>query len=155
MAVSVKKVTLWRRESADIPGTLAATLEPLASAGADLQIVIGRGTALAAESTQAAIAVHPIAGKKATAAAQQAGLAAWPIPTLLVEGDNRPGLGHAIARALGDAGINLTYVMAQVIGRRYSALFGFENEADAARASALIKKSSAPPPKKAQAKRRR
>jgi hypothetical protein len=38
--------------------------------------------------------------------------------------------------------------MAQVVGRRYSAMFGFENEADAARAAALIKKASAPVRKK-------
>ncbi len=154
MAVSVKKVTLWHKETADVPGTLAATLEPLANAGADLQIVIGRGAAIAPASMQAEIAVHPISGRKATGAAQQAGLSAWSIPTLLVEGDNRPGLGHAIARALGDAGINLAYVMALVMGRRYSALFGFENAADAGRASALIKKASAPPPKKAATRRR-
>ena len=33
--------------------------------------------------------------------------------------------------------------MAQVVGRRYSAMFGFENEADATRAAALIKKAAA------------
>ena len=44
--------------------------------------------------------------------------------TLLVEGDNRPGLGHTIAKAIGDAGINVTFVMPQLVGRRYSVLFG-------------------------------
>ena len=34
--------------------------------------------------------------------------------------------------------------MAQVVGRRHSALFGFENEVDAAKATALIKKAAAP-----------
>jgi hypothetical protein len=38
--------------------------------------------------------------------------------------------------------------MAQVVGRRYSAMFGFENEADATRAAALIKKAGAPVRKK-------
>jgi hypothetical protein len=38
--------------------------------------------------------------------------------------------------------------MAQVVGRRYSAMFGFENEADATRAAALIKKTPAPVRKK-------
>ena len=62
----------------------------------------------------------------------------------LAGGDNRQGLGHALAKAIGDAGINLSFVMAQVMGRRYSAMFGFENEADATRAAALIKKAAAP-----------
>ena len=34
--------------------------------------------------------------------------------------------------------------MAQVIGRRYAVVFGFENEADAGKATALIKKAAAP-----------
>jgi hypothetical protein len=66
------------------------------------------------------------------------------IPVLLVEGDNRPGLGYALAKALGDAGINMSFVMAQVVGRRHAAVFGFENEADAAKAATLIKKTAAP-----------
>lgn len=61
----------------------------------------------------------------------------------VVEGDNRPGLGHALAKAIGDAGINVSFVMAQVVGRRYSALFGFENEADASKAATLIKRATA------------
>jgi hypothetical protein len=60
----------------------------------------------------------------------------------VVEGDNRSGLGHTIAKAIGDAGINLGFVMAQVVGRRYSAVFGFESDADASRAASLIKKAA-------------
>jgi ACT domain-containing protein len=41
MAVSVKKVTLWRTEVENKPGTLAKILAPLAEAGADLQVVMG------------------------------------------------------------------------------------------------------------------
>jgi hypothetical protein len=81
--------------------------------------------------------------KKSVAAAQTAGLAPSSMSTLLVEGDNRPGLGHAITKAIGDAGINLSFVMAQVVGRRYSAVFGFENEADANKAATLIKRATA------------
>ncbi len=70
-------------------------------------------------------------------------LAASTIPPLLVEGDNRPGLGHAIAKAIADANINLSFVLAQVVGRRYSAVFGFETESDADRAAGLVRKASA------------
>jgi hypothetical protein len=61
---------------------------------------------------------------------------------LLVEGDDRPGLGHAFAKAIGDAGINMSFMVAQVVGRRFSAVFGFENEADAGKAATLIKKAA-------------
>ena len=41
MAVSVKKVTLWRKEVSHAPGVLAGVLEPLAGAGANLRVVMG------------------------------------------------------------------------------------------------------------------
>jgi hypothetical protein len=146
MAVTVKKAVLWRTEIENRPGMLASTLAPLAEAGADLQVVMGYRYPGATD--KAAIELHPVSGRKSTAAAKTAGLAPSPIPVLLVQGDNRRGLGHALAKAIGDAGINLSFVMAQVMGRRYSAMFGLENEADAARATALIKKASAPVRKK-------
>jgi hypothetical protein len=96
----------------------------------------------------AAVELHPVSGRKPIAAAKTAGLAASDIAALLVQGDNRRGLGHAITKAISDAGINLSFVMAQVVGRRYSAMFGFENEADAAKATPLIKKAIAPVRKK-------
>ncbi len=141
MAVRVKPVKLWRMEVDNRPGALARVLGPLASAGADLHVVMGYR--YPGHETRAAIEVYPIAGKKVAAAAQQAGLADSGIPTLLVEGDNRPGLGHAIASAMEAAGINMGFLVAQVVGRKYSCVCGFENEADAKRAATLIKRATA------------
>jgi hypothetical protein len=70
-------------------------------------------------------------------------MSASTIPTLIVEGDNRAGLGHAIAQAINEAGINLAFVLAQVVGRRYSAVLGFETESDASRAAVAIRQASA------------
>lgn len=142
MAVTVKNITLWRRDVSNRPGALAETLSPLAGAGANLQVVMGYR--YPGDETRAAIEVYPITGKRQAAAAEKAGLAASSIPTLLVEGDDRPALGHAIARSLADAGINLAFLVAQVIGRSYTGIFGFESESDAKRAAALIKKVKAP-----------
>jgi hypothetical protein len=64
------------------------------------------------------------------------------IPNLLVEGDDRPGLGLAIAQALTDAGINMTLFVAQAVGRRFSAVLGFESEGDASKATPLVKKAA-------------
>jgi|SRR5215470_6059258 len=139
MAVKLKSIVLWRKEVANQPGILADTLEPFARKNANLQIVMGYR--YPGEESKAAIELYPIAGKKLTEAAQASGLSGSNIPALLVEGDNKPGLGHAIARSLADAGINLTFLVAQVIGRKYSAVFGFETEDDSKKASALIKKA--------------
>jgi hypothetical protein len=138
MAVSVKRIVLWRAEVPNQPGVLASTLKPLAQAGANLTIVMGYR--FPGDPARAAIELFPVKGKKAEAAAQAAGLAAWEMPTLLVEGDDRPGLGHAIAEAMAGAGINLAFLVTQVIGKKYSSVMAFENEDDLKKASALIKK---------------
>ena len=139
MAVQVKAITLWRREVENKPGALARTLKPLAAAGTDLKVVMGYRQP--GEQDSAVIELYPISGKKAAASAQAAGLTATSIPTLLVEGDNRVGAAHAATQALADAGINLNFFLAQVIGKRYSAVLGFETEADSRRAAGLIKKA--------------
>jgi hypothetical protein len=145
MAVKVKLITLWRREVENRPGALAETLAPLSGAGANLQVLMGYRHPTDARAT---IELSPVTGKKAITAARQAGLSASEIPTVLVEGDDRPGIAHAIARTLADAGINLAFLVAQVVGTKYSAVVGFESETDAKRAAGLIKKLKAPGRKK-------
>ncbi len=139
MAVTVKKVTLWHVEVQNKPGVLGEVLGPLADAGADLRVVMGYRYG---NEGKAAIELCPISGKKSQSAAKAAGLSASSIPTLLVEGDDRPGLGHAIARAIGEAGINLGFLVAQVIGTRFSAVIGFNDEEASRKATSLIKKAA-------------
>jgi hypothetical protein len=139
MPVTVKNISLWRKEVQNKPGILSQTIEPLARAGADLHVVMAYR--YPGDETKAAIELYAITGKKSVAAAEQAGLTASTIPTLLVEGDNKPGLGHALAQAIAEAGIDLNFLIAQVIGRKYSAVIGFANETDAQKAKAIIKKA--------------
>jgi hypothetical protein len=116
MPITVKKIILWRSEVDNKPGALARTVEPIAKAGADLKV-----------EGKAAIEVFPITGKRSATAALAAGLGAAPIPTLLVEGDNKPGLGYAIARTLATGGINIAFLVAQVIGKKFAAVVGFRD----------------------------
>ena len=153
MALSVKKIELWRREVSNQPGALAQTLEPLARNRANLKVVMGYR--FPGEPGKAAIELFPVTGAKNSAAARQGGLSPSMIPTLLVEGDNRPALGYSFARALADAGINIEFLVAQVMGNRYSAVMGFDTDADADRAAALIKRASAGPAKKSRPKARK
>jgi hypothetical protein len=140
MAITIKKTVLWRKELNNQPGTLAGALEPLAQSEADLKLVMlyrFPGT------DKGAVEVHPISGRKAIGIARSTGLAPSSIPVLLVEGDNRTGLGYALAKAVADSEINVSFLMAQVVGRRYAAVFGFENDTDATKAATLIKKIAA------------
>jgi len=141
MAAKVKLITLWSREVENRSGTLAESLSPLVAAGANLQVLMGYRHP---GDSRATIELFPVSGKRTTAAAQSAGFSAAAIPTLLVEGDDRPGIAHAIARSLADAGINLAFLVAQVVGKKYSAVVAFESETDARRAAGLIKKLKAP-----------
>jgi hypothetical protein len=142
MAVTVKKVTLWRKEVAHQPGTLADVLEPLAHAGANLRVVMGY--TFPHPPGEAVIEVFPITGRKAANAATAAGLAPSPIPCLLVEGDDRAGLGADMARAVGSAGVSMSFVVAETVGRKFSAVFGFANEQDAGTAAKAIKAAAKP-----------
>jgi len=141
MPVTVKNIALWRKEVENQVGTLARTLEPVTKAGANLEILMGYR--YPGEAAKAAIELYPVAGKKVAAAASAAGLAASAIPTLLVEGNDRPGLGLAIAQAMSTAGINMNFFVAQAMGRKFSAVLGFDSEADSKRAAPLIKKAVA------------
>ncbi len=137
MAVSIRKLTLWRTEVQHRPGALSELLEPLSAAGADLQIVMGYR--IPGQKTRAVIEVAPVGTRKVAQAAEGAGLAPGGAPTLLVLGDNRPGLANRIASALAESGVNIAFLVAQVVGRRYSAIFGFESEADLDKASDRIR----------------
>ena len=137
MAITVKGITLWRREIDDRPGALASSMEPLT--GVDLQVVMAYR--FTGNTSRGAVELYPIGSKKSITAAQSAGFVDSGIPALIVTGDNRPGLGHAIAKAIADAGINLAFVVAQVIGRRYSAVFGFDSAGDRQKAIVLVKKA--------------
>jgi hypothetical protein len=140
MPVTVKRMTLWRRDLENRPGALATVLDPVARAGADLQVAMGYR--IPGQEHRAVIELAPVEGRKAAAAAEQAGLRPSEIPTLVVQGDNRVGLGYELAQEMGDAGINMAFLVALVVGRRYSGVFGFDSDEDAKRAADIIKKSA-------------
>lgn len=157
MAVTVKKAVLWRRELENRPGTLAEALKPFAEAKANLQVVMGY---VLADKARAALEVYPVTGKKAEDAARAAGMEPMEtVAALVVEGDDRVGLGHQMSSAMAEKGINLHFAVIQVVDKRFSGVFGFENSADADAAAALIKsvavavKKKAAPRKKAAAKK--
>jgi hypothetical protein len=128
MAIEIERVTLWRRQAPNKPGALADTLEPLAAAGANLRVVMGYGVPGSGGSV---IEVFPVTGKEAGVAAIRAGLGASAIPCLQVQGDDEPGLGARLARAIAQRGVNVNFLVAKSVGDRFSAVFGFASDSDA------------------------
>jgi len=139
MAISIKKLTLWSAEIANRPGTLGRTLEPLAEAGIDLGVVMAYDKP--DDRARSVVEVAPVTGAKATRAAKAGGLSASPIPCLLVEGDNRAGIGHAMTAALGAAGINIHFTVALAVGKKFRTIFGFGQEANLDAATRTIRTS--------------
>ena len=140
MAVTVKEITLWRREIENRPGMLARVLEPLAGSAADLRVLMAYR--YPGDESRGAVELFPISGKKATAAAEAAGLVRADIPALLVEGSNRAGIGYETTKGIAAAGINLAFLVAQVIGSKFSAVYGFDSEGDRQAVTLLRKASS-------------
>ncbi len=139
MALTVKKGVLWRREIENQPGTFAKALEPFARGGLNLSVVMGYTSPR--PENKGVIEVFPITDGKSEQAAKEAGLqAAKEIPCLIVEGDDKAGLAHNIAKAIGEAGINLHFAILQSVEKRFSACFGFGSDRDADKAEELIKK---------------
>ena len=132
MSIKVKRLVVWRTEVENRPGEMARALKALAKQ--DLDIVIGYNGAV--------IDIAPVVGKTAAIAAKSAGFKPLPTPMILVEGKNRPGVAFDCARALGDAGISMDSLVAQVAGKKFQALFGFTSGADAKKAAKVIRKSS-------------
>ena len=138
MAIRVTKANVWAGEIADQPGGLDRTLAPLAEAGANLECVIARREH-GAPGTGVCF-VSPVRGRKAEDAAVAAGFSpANDVPTLRVEGSDRPGLGHRITRAVADAGVNMRGLSAMTLGGQFVAYLGFDDAAAADRAAQAIR----------------
>jgi predicted amino acid-binding ACT domain protein len=134
--LSVKSVQLWILHGADRKGMLADALEPLVEAGANLQIVMGYR--FPGELDRAAVEVFPIDGPTQEAVARKLGFELSDTPCLRVDGDDRKGLVAEMSRALSEAGISMAFLMAQTVGRKFTAVIGFLTEEDAAKAAKII-----------------
>ena len=89
---------MWRTTIRNRPGVLAATLEPLAQAGANLSVVMKYS--LSSLSSQATVEILAGSGRRTTLAAHAAGFTLSPTPVLLVEGNNRPGLAYPVTTSI-------------------------------------------------------
>ena len=139
MALTLKEVTLWRRNIANVPGTLAQVLEPMT--GTDLTVVMAYR--IPGLESQAVVELYPVTGKRATAKAQASGLVPADLPALLVQGANRAGIGFETTTAFAEAGINLAFLVTQVVGTRFSSIYGFDTDADRRKAIQILKRKPA------------
>lgn len=138
MKLEVSKQDVWASSIEDRPGGLAAKVEALAAAGANLEFVIARrcpdkpGTGV--------VFLTPVKGAAQIRAAKKAGFEKCKsLYSLRVEGADKPGLGAKLTRALADAGVNLRGLSAAVVGRKCIIYLAFDGATDATKAARILR----------------
>jgi hypothetical protein len=126
MAFKLHKVQAWSVEVPDRPGAVAAKLEVLLRAGANLEFIFTRPHSVRPDDMIVFLA--PISGPQQVQAAQSVGLApARDIAMLCVEGGDHPGLGYEIMSRLAIAGVNLRGMSISALEGRFAAYLAFDN----------------------------
>ena len=139
MAIKASRTEVWTATIDDRPGAVAEKLEPLAKAGADLEMVFARRTP--EQPGRGVIFAGPIKGARVTRAAQEAGFGRPEnIHGVKVEGGDKPGLGAKIARALAEAGLSFRGITAVATGTKFASFIALDTAEDAAKAVAALKK---------------
>lgn len=138
MPMKVTRVEVWTAEMEDRAGGLAKALEPLAAAKAGLECVIARRQP--EKPGKGLVFVAPIKGTAVEAAAAKAGFqASRTVPSLRIEGEDRPGLGQSIATAVAEAGVSMRGLSAMVLGTKFVGYLGFQNGEDMMKAEKALK----------------
>lgn len=139
MALKASRTDMWTCPLEDRAGGTAEKLDALAKAGANLEMVFARRAP--EQPDKGVLFVSPVKGAKTIRAAQEAGITkAEGIHAVRVEGGDKPGLGAKIARGLGSAGISFRGLTAIAIGNKFISYIALDNEDDAAKAVAVLKK---------------
>ena len=139
MALKATRTDMWTCMVDDRAGGTADKLDQLAKAGANLEMVFARRAPEMPD--KGLMFVTPIKGAKAVRAADAVGFHKAPgVISVRVEGGDKPGLAARITRTLGDAGVSFRGMTAIAIGRKFISYLALDNEADAAKAVAALKK---------------
>lgn len=129
MDLLVEKEDVWAASVDDRPGELAAKLAALTNAGADLDFIIVR-RAPEAPGTGVVFAT-PLRGDHEVRAAAAVGFSVTSsLHSVRAEGPNEPGAAAKLAKAVGDAGINMRGFSAAVLGTRFVAHIGVDSAED-------------------------
>jgi hypothetical protein len=129
LVLHVEREDVWAASVDDKPGALAAKLSALNDAGADLGFIIVRR---APEKPGTGVAfVTPLRGDREVQAATAAGFAVTSsLRSVLAEGPDEPGVAATLAKAIGDAGINMRGFSGAVLGTRFVAHVGVDSAED-------------------------
>ncbi|UCG16092.1 MAG: hypothetical protein JSV19_12435 [Phycisphaerales bacterium] len=142
MATEITRVDVWAAEIEDRAGALAQKLDAVAKSGANLEFVIARRCP--DKPGSGVVFLAPLAGEAQTRAAEQAGLARTAsMHSIRLEGADQAGFGAKMTRLIADAGINMRGLSAAAVGQRCVVYFAFDTNADAEKATGILKRAFA------------
>jgi|SRR4029077_2813679 len=130
----VEKIVIWTAEVEDRPGATTGLFKALSGAGTDVTFALARRQP--DKPGKGLLFVSP--------GSPQAGFVKRnDVVGVRVEGDNKPGVGAQLTQALASENLNLRAISAHVIGKTFSVVFAFDNDSDADKGVAALKKVSA------------
>ena len=137
MKFSISRTDVWAATIDDRPGAMAEKLAALAAAGAKLGFIIARR--MPEQRGSGVLMVTPLKGAKQVKAAEEAGFQRTEsLHSVRAEGPNEPGGAGKLAKAIGDAGINMRGFSAAVLGTRFVAHIGVDTAEDEAAVVKLL-----------------
>jgi hypothetical protein len=137
MDLLVEREDVWAASVDDKAGALAAKLSALTAAGADLDFIIVRRAP--EKPGTGVVFVTPLRGDREVQAAAAAGfLVTSSLRSIRAEGPNEPGAAAKLAKAIGDAGINMRGFSAAVLGTKFVAHIGVDSAEDEEAAVKLL-----------------
>ena len=113
--MTVRKVVAFTAEVQDQPGVLAEMAQPIADAGINILALYGGPKG----EGKAVVCCVPDDPAKLRALAAEGGVAVQEHEHLLVEGDDRPGVGASVARKLAGAGVNIQAIIGTTTGGKF------------------------------------
>lgn len=140
MTLLVEHVDVLAATIQDQPGAVAAALDELREAGADLQFIIARR---APDSPgKGVLFVTPLQGDSEVAVAAQLGFnVTRSVNTVRVMGPDRRGIAAELTKKIADAAINLRGFSASVIGPQFVAYIAVDSGEDANRVIEVLGKA--------------
>ncbi len=135
--MQAQRLDTWAASIEDKPGSLAAKLDALAKAGANLEFVIARRAP--EKPGTGVVFVAAIKGAAQARAARQAGFEKTKsLHSVRIEGLDKAGQGARIAQALAEKGLNLRGLSGAAIARKFVAYIALDTPADATKAVRVL-----------------
>ena len=140
MDLLVERVDVWAASIEDRAGGVAAPLDALRQAGADLQFIIARRAP--EKPGTGVVFVTPLQSDREIRAAAQVGFnVSQSLHSVRIMGPDRSGIVAELTQKLADAGISLRGFAASVIGRQFVAYAGLDSRQDADKAIDVLQKA--------------